>query len=203
MDLSGILIIHILLLQLGYDGMPCKVKFWIDNKETLRCITTEKADDVRLKSYGMRDYGYMTSMHELRDCLLTGVKCIFHRVKGHQNGIVKYLPFEAQLNYTGDHLANRIQQCHYGPINKYLPYQTEGFILCDKNKIKIHDIEPYIRFRINGDDLSQYLMDWNKWTMTDIRKIEWDGLTRALDRLTTHSRFSHLQMIYNWRNIEM
>ena len=79
----------------------------------------------------------MTVMQEVRDCLPLSVKCKFLKVKGHQCGDPEDLPFEARLNDAADQMAEQIRAQWNGPINQYLPYTTEGLIICDDQQIKI------------------------------------------------------------------
>ena len=55
--ISALLLLHMMCLRYGTPTRKCLIHVWIDNEEALRRITTTKEDDIRLKAYGVRDYG--------------------------------------------------------------------------------------------------------------------------------------------------
>ena len=200
--ISCLVLIHVLLMRHHKNAtIQHTISVWIDNEEALRRINTKVEDDVRLKSHGVRDYGYLVLMRDLRDCIPDGIKILWKKVKSHQQGTREDLPFEAHLNEAADQMANKLRTTYYGPINKYDPYYLEGMILRDKNLVKINDIEPAIRNKIRGEELREYLMQRNGWKLSTLLNIDWNGLEKVLKSMPLHRRFKLLQLIYNWQNV--
>ena len=69
--------IHVLLMRRHKNAtIQHTISVWINNEEALRRINTKVEDDVRLKSHGVRDYGYLVLMRDLRDCIPDGIKIL-------------------------------------------------------------------------------------------------------------------------------
>ena len=185
--ISGLLLIHILLLQSGRPTFRCKINFWVDNEEALRRITSDEEDDIRLKAFGVRDYGSMTVMRELKQCLPSGVTINFQKVKSHQEGPLEDLPIEAQLNHLADQMANTIRTQSIGPSDRYKPHSREGICIYDHTKTKIHDVGSYITMKIKGDDLSEYYTKKHGWNKNIMDLIDWIGIDRFLSKLNPSS----------------
>ena len=99
---SGILLVHILCLYSGIPDEHCTITFWIDNAEALRRITTDETDDIRLKAYGVKDYGDLKTMRTIHAALPSTVLIKYNKVKSHQDDNTQDLSFEARLNIQAD-----------------------------------------------------------------------------------------------------
>ena len=95
--ISALLLLHIMLLKYGTPECRCTINVWIDNEEAPRRITTSPADDIRLKAYGVRDYGDMVTMRQLLASIPSNIKLVFDKIKSHQDTTGNDLPFEAKL----------------------------------------------------------------------------------------------------------
>ena len=72
-------------IKFGKPVKKCTIHIWLDNAEVLTRITTKASDDVRLKSYGVRDYGDMVVMRNLNAMLPSMINMEYHKIKSHQS----------------------------------------------------------------------------------------------------------------------
>ena len=104
--ISALLLLHIMCLRYGTPTEKCKITIWIDNEEALRRITTIPADDIRLKAYGVRDYGDLVVMRNLLHLLPTQITINFEKVKSRQDKPGHDMTYEERLNTLADEKAN-------------------------------------------------------------------------------------------------
>ena len=199
--ISGLLAIHLLLIRNAITDKTITAHFWIDNEEALRRIRTGMEDDIRLKAFGVSDYGPMTIMRELKECLPMRVNIKFHKVKSHQEGSAEDLPFEAQLNNLADDSANMIRATYYGPVNAYQVYRSEGISIYDDNNIKVNHIKAHVTMQVKGDTLKEYYNKKHGWNQKVIDKVNWKGMDEFLSSLSMLTRNNYLKMIHNWQNV--
>ena len=155
--ISALLLMHIMCLRYGVPTVQCNITIWIDNEEALRRITTTSADDIRLKAYGVRDYGDLVLMRNLLHFLPTQLILTFKKVKSHQDTQGHNMTYAEQLNTLADEKANFFNMKVQGPIHKYTPTHNDGLILLNDNGIPIHEIEQHIRVKVNGEKTVTYL----------------------------------------------
>ena len=199
--ISGFLIIHLMILKYGRQLCSGKVYFWVDNAEVLRRIQSSPCDDIRLKSYYVRDYSYMTLMRDLRDAIPSSIKVHFRKIKSHQiSSITSTTSHEVNLNHLADLLAAHINSIP-GPRQLYSCSQKDGIVVKDDNGAKIHDISSWIYRKIRGEDTQQYLSKRNNWDIQTINTIEWSGLQHYLRGKPLHQRLTTFQLIHNWQNV--
>ena len=104
--ICALLLMHIMCLRYGVPTVQCNITIWIDNEEALRRITTTPADDIRLKAYGVRDYGDLVLMSNLLYLLPTQLTLTFKKVKSHQDTPGHDMTYEERLNTLADEKAN-------------------------------------------------------------------------------------------------
>ena len=143
--ISALLTIHILCMKFGMPTKRVQITHWIDNEEALRRITTTATDDLRLKSYGVRDYSDMTIMRELNEKLPKTIQIEYLKVKSHQIiGPDDETPHEVYINNVADEYANYINSTIIRPQNIYHMSTHEGILIRDDSGRAIHDIAKYI-----------------------------------------------------------
>lgn len=199
--IAALLMLHVLSMKYGPPQQVKSITHWIDNEEALRRITSKATDDVRLSSYGVRDYADMALMRELVDTLPQPIKINFRKVKSHQTGDPNDLPFEANMNNEVDTIADDLMSKMNGPQNKYCLTTYDGVTILDDNDIPIYDIEAYIREKVRGDETLEYIGRKHNWTRQTLITIDWEGIQAYLKSITIHKKFHITQMMYNWQHI--
>ena len=200
--ISALLTIHILCMKFGMPTKRVQITHWIDNEEALRRITTTATDDLRLKSYGVRDYSDMTIMRELNEKLPKTIQIEYLKVKSHQIiGPDDETPHEVYINNVADEYANYINSTIIGPQNIYHMSTHEGILIRDDSGRAIHDTAKYIRLKIKGDEAKEYIQRKHNLNDHAFRSINWKGIESYLKSITIHKKFGIVQLMHNWQNI--
>ena len=145
---------------------------WIDNAEVLSRITTNEADNIRLKSFGVRDFADMKILQNLHLILPHEIRVKYHEIKSHQDQNGKQLSFEAQLNVQADETANYINSTISGPICPYISTPHDGFILWSTHGMPVSNIDKLIRCQVKGDEIKTYLRNKHQWTNATFATID-------------------------------
>lgn len=203
--ISGLLLIAIIYAyggtEQGDTKSPVSVQFWIDNEEVLRRAKKAGEREIKLKAFAIRDYSLKCQMEEIIQFLNPFVKVHFEKVKSHHEENNENLSYEAKLNIMVDRIANHIQSDYKGPVYIAKNTQFDGVRIHDNQGIGINDFDKWIRHKIKGYELKEYLMEKKQWQSQTWEMIEWNNLGKTIKSYPLTTQFSILQMVHNWQNV--
>ena len=204
--LIGLLVIlHIICKKFKLCKDECfdEVTIYIDNK-TVIARGDERQNLINLSDYSVPNQDLWQLTTELMDAMPIVIKLKW--VRGHQDtniyGDRIHGPFipAVQMNIQVDELANRGLTMGANSILRKELLSTETISLYNEKGVQITNLRHYMKVRINGKELVDYMKKRKGWTSEDVSTIEWEGVEAMLKNASSPVKAQLIKLLHNWQN---
>ena len=194
--LGGLYLLHLLRMRFNV-AITAPVKFYYDNKESLRWLETLTS----FSSYAdpmATDFDIWAESKRISDLLNLDIHT--EHVPAHQDDNIAYkdLPRTAQINVDMDHAAETIRISD-APTPRILVFESNKIAIVINNAVVTDKLGPRLRYHITSAPLKSYLLNKNKWSDSTYSKVDWVTLDTYLKTVPSGKLTNLIKLQHGWQ----
>ena len=194
--LGGLYLLHLLRMRFNV-AITAPVKFYYDNKESLRWLETLTS----FSSYAdpmATDFDISAESKRISDLLNLNIHT--EHVPAHQDDNIAYkdLPRPAQINVDMDHASETIRISD-APTPRIPVFESNKIAIVINNAVVTDKLGPRLRYHITSAPLKSYLLNKNKWSDSTYSKVDWVTLDTYLKTVPSGKLTNLIKLQHGWQ----